>query len=48
MEQRWNDTDREKPKDLACPGAALPTNFTLIVLGTKAGRRGEKPTTNRL
>jgi hypothetical protein len=48
----WRNEDWQgKPKysEKTCPSATLPaTNFTWPDLGSNAGRRGEKPATNRL
>jgi hypothetical protein len=46
MEQRWNDTDRRKPKNLeiTCPRATLTTsNPTWAALGANAVLKGAKP-----
>jgi hypothetical protein len=47
MEQRWNDTDRGKPKDSekkACLSAALSTtNPTWDYVGANLGLYGENP-----
>jgi hypothetical protein len=49
-EQRWNDTDREKPNNRKiCPSATLSTtNPTWTSLCANPGLRGEKPATNRI
>jgi hypothetical protein len=50
MEQRWSDTEREKPERReTCPNAALATkNLTWTKKNMNLGLRGEKPATNRL
>jgi hypothetical protein len=51
MEQRWNETDRGKPKysGKTCPSATLSTtNPTWTDPESNPGLRGERPATNRL
>jgi hypothetical protein len=51
MGHQWNDTDKEKSKDLeqTHPTATLSTtNPTRTDLGVNLGLHGEKPATNRL
>jgi hypothetical protein len=51
MDQRWNDTDRGKPKDLEqnlSRASSSITNPTRTDLGAIPGARGVKPATNCL